>query len=341
MSPAYEPREPRDAVRLLVLDPQQGAVDGRFADLPSLLAPGDLLVVNDAATLPASLMGKTDAGESIEVRLVHSHASGGWRAVLLGAGSWRMRTEDRPPPPVLGPRRRLRFADLTATVDHVAHPSGRLLDLRFEVVGAPWWDALYRIGRPVQYSHLRRELQLWSVQTVYASRPWAVEMPSAGRPLTGAVLSRLRDRGVQVATLTHAAGLSAIGHRELDAQLPLPERYDLPPQTVAAIHRTRAAGGRVIAVGTTVVRALEGAHREGAGELRAGASTTDLVIGPGFVPQVVDGLISGIHDPSESHFRLLGAFAPRSLLDEGLALATRRGYESHEFGDSCLVLGAA
>lgn len=338
MSPAIAPREHCD-IRMLVMDPSRQTVgDRRFVDLPRLLRAGDLLVVNDAATLPASLAGVTDGGECIEARLVSLVEGGRWRVILFGEGDWHTRTENRPGPPALEAGASLRFGDLRATVVSVPHPSGRLFDLAFDLQGAAFWDALYRHGRPVQYSHLHQDLDLWSVQTAYASRPWAVEMPSAGRPLTWGLLGELRSGGIGLATLTHAAGLSATGDAQLDASLPMPERYDIPAPTITAVADAQARGGRVIAVGTSVVRALEGAAQVGGGSLRAGSGVTDLRITPNFVPRVVDGLISGIHDPTESHFQLVRAFAPQPLLDTALQLATRRGYLTHEFGDSCLVL---
>jgi S-adenosylmethionine:tRNA ribosyltransferase-isomerase len=188
----------------------------------------------------------------------------------------------------------------------------------------------------VQYSYLRDPLPLWHVQTAFAGRPLAAEMPSAGRPLRLRLLRALGAGGVCVATVTHAAGLSSTGDPALDAALPLPELSLVPPETVAAIERTRGRGGRVVAVGTTVVRALEGAFRGGC--LRAGAAMTDLRIGPGFAPRVVSGLLTGLHEPGESHFELLQAFAPRGLLEAALAHAARSGYRAHEFGDTSLVL---
>jgi len=162
-------------------------------------------------------------------------------------------------------------------------------------------------------------------------------MPSAGRPLGAATLRELRRRGVRLATLTHAAGLSATGDPVLDAALPLPEPYEIPSRTASLVRGTRRRGGRVVAVGTTVVRALEGAALED-GLPRPGAGETDLVISPRFRPRVVDGLLSGVHEPRESHHRLLGAFAPRELLEAGLERAVAEGYHNHEFGDSMLLL---
>jgi S-adenosylmethionine:tRNA ribosyltransferase-isomerase len=161
-------------------------------------------------------------------------------------------------------------------------------------------------------------------------------MPSAGRPLSWQLLAALRRRGVELAWLTHAAGLSATGDPALDAALPLPERYHIPRATAAAVHRARADGRRVIAVGTTVVRALEGAAR--AGQWAGGNGTTDLVLGPDSELRAVDGILTGIHAPGESHFRLLGAFAPAALLDAASRHARARGYVPHELGDLCLVL---
>jgi S-adenosylmethionine:tRNA ribosyltransferase-isomerase len=157
-----------------------------------------------------------------------------------------------------------------------------------------------------------------------------------GRPLTWRVLQEVRARGIGIVPLTHAAGLSSTGDAAIDAALPLPERFDIPGATVAAVARTRAAGGRVVAVGTTVVRALEGAAA--GGSLIAGEGETGLRIARGYRPRVVDGLLTGVHVPGESHFDLLQAFASDALLRDALAHAEREGYLAHEFGDSCLIL---
>jgi S-adenosylmethionine:tRNA ribosyltransferase-isomerase len=341
MQPARTYPERRDDVRLMVVDPAARAVaETRTPQLPALLAPGDLLVVNDAATLPASLRGRDVAsGQPIEVRLVSTAAAperqGRFVAVLLGAGDWRARTEDRAPPPRLEAGARLRFGSLGAVVVARAPLSPRLLELDFEATGDELWAALYREGRPVQYSYLAHELPLWAVQNGYAARPWAFEMPSAGRPLSWEILLGLRRRGVRWAALTHAAGLSATGDPAIDAALPLPERYEIPAATARAVAETRAAGGRVVAAGTTVVRALEASG--GA----AGGGVTDLRLDAAYRPRVVGGVLSGVHAAEESHFALLGAFAGRELLAQAVALAEARGFRTHELGDAMLVLPGA
>ncbi len=332
---------PRDEARLLQVDPVARTVsDRRLPDLPSLLRANDVLVVNDAATLPASLSGSTRLGP-VEARLAGpGETDRDWTAVIFGAGSWRQRTEDRPPPPALTAGDVIRFGDeLSAEVRGVSPVSPRLVDLRFAEQGASLWSALYRQGRPVQYSYLCGPLALWHVQTAYGSRPWAVEMPSAGRPLGVALMGQLLRRGVRLATVTHAAGLSSSGDPGLDAQLPLPERFEVPPSTVEAIQAARRAAGRVVAVGTSVVRALE-ASAANDGDVRAGRAVAALRISAGFEPRVVDGLLTGVHEPGTSHFELLRAFAPGPLLDEALGRAEAWGYLGHEFGDLSLILAA-
>jgi S-adenosylmethionine:tRNA ribosyltransferase-isomerase len=339
MIPASWPPDDPGTTRLLEIDPVANRLaDRRIGELPTLLRKGDLLVVNDAATLPASLRGVTERGVPIELRLAGERSDQSWRAVLFGAGDWRTRTEDRPPPPVLEPGSVLHFDGLRATIITVDRMTPRQISVVFDPRGEAFWPALYRAGRPVQYAHTSRPLALWHVQTAYATRPWASEAPSAGFGLTWELLLALRHRGVELARLTHAAGLSATGDAALDERLPLPERYDIPADTVEAVDRAQGRGGRVVAVGTTVTRALEGAAAIGGGRLVAGIGTTDLHLGPRTRRNVVDGILTGAHDAGTSHFRLLEAFAPPPLLSRAHDLAEASGYRSHEFGDAMLVL---
>ncbi len=323
MNAATWPREDPLRERLLHIDRRGGALrDLRMADLHQLVGPGDVLVVNDAATLPASF--RLPAGE---LRLAQRLPDGTWLAVLFGPGDWRTRTEDRPPPPPATAGDRLPLGpDLVAEVLEVRRP--RLLRVAFDKAGAALWRAVYRLGRPVQYAHVAAPLALWHVQTGFAARPWAVEEPSAGRPLTAGLLEAIRRRGADVRALTHAAGLSSTGDAELDALLPLPEAYEVPAATAAAVDRA----GRVVAAGTTVVRALESYAATGA---RAGM--TDLIVDGRHRLRAVDAVLTGAHEPGSSHFRLLEAFAPRATLLAAHAHAAAAGYLAHEFGDSVLI----
>lgn len=327
MSPRPRPPSIRDAVRLLVVDRARGVItDAAATDLPSQLSPGDLLVLNDAATIPASLFGTLE-GQPLEVRLAaHTDDPDRVRAVLFGAGDWRTRTEDRARPPAAKTGSRILLGEGVATVVAVSDLSPRLVELEIDL------HEVFRSGRPVQYAHLAEALELSAVQTGFASRPWAFEMPSAGRPLSASVLLDVKRHGVEVATLTHAAGLSATGDPAIDAALPLPERYEIPPATVEAVERA----GRVVAAGTTVVRALEGCHANH-GKLVPGGGVTDLIVDEHHRPRVVGAVISGIHSPEESHYRLLRAFAPEPLLARAVTHASAAGYHDHEFGDLMLL----
>jgi S-adenosylmethionine:tRNA ribosyltransferase-isomerase len=343
LEPAAWPRERPEDERLLRVDAGADLVaDARLGDLPSLLTPGDVLVVNDAATLPASLRGETARGEEVEARLMaHGASDREWTALLLGAGDARQRTEDRAPPPCVAEGDRLALGPgLGAVVTRVDDP--RRVGLRFEASGAELWQALFAAGRPIQYAYVRAPYALWHVQTRFASRPWAFELPSAGRPLTWEILLALRQRGVALAWITHAAGISSTGSAACDRALPVPERYEVPEATARAIGAARARGGRVIAAGTTVVRALESAAAgDGLGPargVRTGRGEARLVIDAKSPLAVVDGLLTGMHVPGTSHFALLEALAPRPLLERALTHAAARGYLEHEMGDSCLVL---
>jgi S-adenosylmethionine:tRNA ribosyltransferase-isomerase len=330
-----------EAERLLIVDPVSHAIDDRRVDdLPGLLRAGDVLVVNDAATLPASLVGRTAAGAPVELRLLGRPASGDdWPALAFGDGDWRTQTEDRPPPPALAVGDEVAFAGLTARVARVSAESPRLVDLRFDRAGGRLLAALYARGRPVQYAYLPSPLALSAFQTPFAARPWAAEMPSAGRVLTTSRVRALRAAGIAVLPLTHAAGPSSTGDPALDARLPLPEAYEIPQATAAAVCDARARGGSVVAVGTTVVRALESAAR--GGRVRAGAGVARLRLGAAHVPCVADTILTGMHEPGSSHFELLTAFAPAEVLARAHVAAAEAGYRAHEFGDSMLVRAAA
>jgi S-adenosylmethionine:tRNA ribosyltransferase-isomerase len=337
-APAAKP-----GTRLLLVDPDARTVgETEMAQLPALLSPADLLVVNDAATLPASLHAQSERGAPLEIRLLEGPHQRFTRAVLFGSGDYRTPTELRPPPPPLSAGELLRVADgFALSIAHVAPLSPRLVILDWKLPLAERFAALYAHAHPVQYSYMPEPLALWDVQTVFAARPWAVEMPSAARPLTGAILTALRARGLSLAQLTHAAGLSATGDPLLDAALPLPERYEIPERTARQLDDTRRRGGRVIAVGTSVVRALEDAAsrtRASGQTVPTGAAQAELVLDADTPRRVVSGLLTGIHIPGESHYRLLQAFVDGPTLARSVELAQLRGYRAHEFGDACLIL---
>jgi S-adenosylmethionine:tRNA ribosyltransferase-isomerase len=328
----------RDQTRMLLVDTRARSLgESRVAALPDLLTRDDLLVVNDAATLPASLHVRGPQGEELELRLLDGPHTELTRAVLFGSGDYHTPTELRPTPPLLQIGAVACVGELRLTVADVAPVSPRLLLLRWSGSPAQRFELLYRYGRPVQYSYVPEPLGLWDVQTAFAARPWAVEMPSAARPLTARTLLALRERGVGLARLTHAAGLSATGDPVLDAALPLPERYEIPAETATAVALAQQRGGRVVAVGTSVVRALEdSALRHG--RVRAGGATAELVLSADTPRRVTSGLLTGVHVPGESHYQLLSAFVDPETLARSVLLAQARGYRAHEFGEAALFL---
>lgn len=314
-----------DAPRLLLVDGWPRVVP--FDELPSLFGPGDVLVLNDAATFPGSVHFQR-RGLTLEARLFEKTARG-FKAVLFGPGDFHTRTEHRAPPPRLPVGERLVLAGLEAEIASVDSRSSRLVELHFDADDATQWSALYGHGHPVQYAHQPQPLPLWAVQNVYAERPWAAELPSAGHHLTFGLLAAAQRNGALVARLTHATGLSATGDEALDRTLPWPERYSIPEATLEAVTEAR----RVVAIGTSVLRALEAWAESGD---REGVAVE--IIEPESELHVVDALLTGIHSPQESHYHLLGALLDEAALARAMSVAERAHLRTHEFGDAALII---
>jgi S-adenosylmethionine:tRNA ribosyltransferase-isomerase len=335
-------RAPR--AKLLVVRADGRITHRERAHLADVLRAGDLVVANDAATLPASLGGTHGpSGAPIEVRLagrrtLRGHDVQAFSAIVFGAGDHRTRTEARAAPPPLHAGDTLLLGPLRATVQRtLGHP--RLIELRFDGAVDAIWAGIAHHGKPIQYAHVQEPLALWDVWTRVAALPVAFEPPSAGFVLDWALLHALRVRGIGFATLTHAAGISSTGDAALDAKLPFDEPYRVPASTVAAIERARRQRGRVVAIGTTVTRALE--HAALGGTLRAGDGVADQRIGPATRLRVVDAIVSGAHEPGSSHHELLHAFAAPAVLQRADRALREHGYLTHEFGDSVLIERAA
>jgi S-adenosylmethionine:tRNA ribosyltransferase-isomerase len=356
LDPALSATEPpeargiaRDGVRLLVAEDGRPLRHALFRDLPSLLCPGDLVVVNTSDTEPAAVDGVRSGGRPVTL-----HISGPAPSTVNGTSTAgdalnvpfipaRYVVELRDAGHRVGDGRAGERVALLggATASLVAaHPDAsvaagsRLWLAEIEAPGGmrAWLRAA---GRPIRYSYVRGHWPIAAYRTDVAvpSREFAsAEMPSAGRPLTRAVLAGLAAAGVGVATVALHTGVSSLEAGEL----PLPERYRVPAATAAAVNAARAAGGRVVAVGTTVTRALESAARDGV--VTAADGWTDLVLSPDRPARVVTGLVTGWHEPEASHLLLLEAVAGAALVDRAYAEALRTRYLWHEFGDSCLLL---
>ena len=318
----------RDEVRLMTVRPG-GVAHGRFADLPELLEPGDLVVVNTSATLPGRLDARRADGRTVPLHVSTTLDDGSWvvevrrpdnRGPDLGAepgtelalpGGVRLRLLDAHPHP--GTPSRLWRARTDPAVALTAY--------------------LPRHGRPITYGYVAGGFPLEAYQNVYATDPGSAEMASAGRPFTAGLLTRLLSRGVPVVPVVLHTGVSSPELHEP----PYPERFSVPEVTARLVRSTRAAGHRVVAVGTTVTRALETATGDD-GATHPAAGWTDLVLGPDRPARVVTGLVTGLHAPEASHLRLLEAVAGPALVARAYEAAVAEHYLWHEFGDSMLFL---
>jgi S-adenosylmethionine:tRNA ribosyltransferase-isomerase len=323
----------RDGVTLLAARPD-GVTRHRFRDLPDLLAPGDVLVVNTSPTAPARLEAVRSDGVVAPVHVSTTLDDGSWvvevrrpdntgpdrgaepGSVLLLPGGVRLQLLEAFPGPARGSR--LWRARTDPPVPAAAHLAAH--------------------GSPVRYGYLAGEVPLTDLQNVYATTDehtgmGSAEMASAGRPFTDRVLVRLMARGVAVLPLVLHTGVSSPELHEP----PAPERFAVPAATARLVAATRAAGGRVVAVGTTVTRALESAT-DGDGVLRPADGWTDLVLDPDRPARVVTGLLTGLHAPEASHLQLLAAVAGTELVDRAYRTAVADRLLWHEFGDSMLFL---
>jgi S-adenosylmethionine:tRNA ribosyltransferase-isomerase len=331
---AHEPPEARGLrrgdVRLLVASKRDGRIaHAHFADLAAFLAPGDLLVVNTSGTLAAALpVRRASDGSELELRLstpVPHRPPERWWIVELRADSQ----------PFLAGREgdELSLPDGGSAKVVAPFAAGRRLWLAQLDLPEPLGQYLEAHGHPIRYGYVARDWPLSMYQTVFATEPGSAEMPSAGRPFTAELLTRLVAVGVHVAPVTLHTGVSSPERGEA----PYPERYRVPAATARLVNAVRGWGGRVIAVGTTVVRALE-TVASGDGKVAAGEGWTNHVVCGECEVRAVDGLITGWHEPEATHLQMLRAVADQDVIGKSYREALAHGYLWHEFGDSHLIL---
>jgi S-adenosylmethionine:tRNA ribosyltransferase-isomerase len=327
----------RDAVRLMVIDRSENRIyHTHFYRIGKFLLPGDLMVFNTSRTIPASLMGYVrPAGPLIEVRLAEHLLDGSWLALL------RCQQDDNPFSCSFSKGMQIEFAQgLVAKVYNQDERIQRLWKIRFSKSGIELYNSLYRIGQPIRYEYVSKPWDLDYYQTVYATNPGSAEMPSAGRPFTWKLLFELRRNDINTAYISLHTGLSSYMDPELDQRyIASEEEYFISSKTAEQINKTHDIGGRIIAVGTTVVRALEtAALYSNKGSVKAGHDYTSLHIDANHKVKAVDGLLTGLHEPEASHLDLLTAFLPAERIRQAYDEAIQRKYLWHEFGDMNLIL---
>jgi S-adenosylmethionine:tRNA ribosyltransferase-isomerase len=330
---AHEPPEARglarDSVRLLVADGADGSIThARFDQLPTLLAPGDLVVVNTSATLAAAVPAIRDAGQKLELRLstpMEGKDPERFWIVELRCGDAPFGAVEVGERFVLPGRG---WAEILAPYAGV-----RLWLARLDLP-RPLADYLDEHGSPIRYGYVPRRWPLSAYQNVYAVEAGSAEMPSAGRPFTAELITRLTAEGVLVAPIVLHTGVSSQERHER----PYAERYRVPLETARLVNAVHAWGGRVIATGTTVVRALETVARPD-GVVEPGEGWTNLIVTPERGVNAVDGLITGLHELESSHLDLLRAIGGERLVMDAYDAALAHGYRWHEFGDSQLIFG--
>ncbi|HWD86102.1 MAG TPA: S-adenosylmethionine:tRNA ribosyltransferase-isomerase [Solirubrobacteraceae bacterium] len=337
LTPALEASAPpesrglsRDAVRLMVAHRTgEEIVHAHFADLPQHLGPGDLLVINTSATVPGAVPARRSDGQEIEVRfstpVPRAHRPDLFVVELRGPGGEPLVGRGR-----AGEQIRLPASVMLQLLAPYAAP-GRLWVAKVAV--GSLHEYLLAHGHPIRYGYVRRPWPLSAYQTVYATTPGSAEMPSAGRPFTAELITALAAGGTLISPITLHCGVSSPERDEP----PYAEQYSVPETTANLVNAVRGWGGRVVAVGTTVVRALESAVAAD-GTAHPAGGWTELVISPDHAPAAVDGLITGWHEPGASHLQMLEAIAGPELIERSYDAALAAGYLWHEFGDSHLIL---
>jgi S-adenosylmethionine:tRNA ribosyltransferase-isomerase len=330
---AHQPPEAaggrRDQVRLLVSDGDAAPVHARFDALGEFLHAGDLVVVNTSATVPAAVDARLPDGDPVVVHFSGELPGG---ALLIevrqpASGTTVPRVVDGPAQlDLLGlgqVQLHVRFADSNRLWLATARFAGDVSLL----------DFLDAHGRPIRYRHVPREWPIEAYQTVFAREPGSVEMPSAARPFSTELVTDLVGRGIGVAPLVLHTGVSSLEGEER----PYPERYRVPRATATAVAATRQNGGRVIAIGTTVVRALA-TVTDDRGVVHPGRGWTEVMVTADTPVPSVDGLVTGWHEPESTHLMMLESFAGRDVLAAAYGAALDAGYLWHEFGDSHLIV---
>ncbi|MHA1990624.1 MAG: S-adenosylmethionine:tRNA ribosyltransferase-isomerase [Candidatus Hodarchaeales archaeon] len=329
--------------KLMVIDENSNVIHDNLEALIDYINAGDVIVVNNASTLPSSFSGfHIKSHELIEIRLVQSlndqiNDVSKWKVTIFGEGDWRIATEKRKKPPKLEVGDVFHFkSNLLSKIIDIDKNS--ILDIEFEGSDNEIWQKLYEAGKPTQYSYLEEELHLYDQQTIFSGPPLSLEPNSASFQLTWDLIDRMKKKGAKFVPITHAISLSSTGNEgEFDSTLlPFPERYWISQDSANEINGAIMQGKRIITVGTSVTRALESAA-DGQGLIKPGSEITQLRITKNHELKVVQGLLTGMHIPGVSHIDLLESFIPKEELEFAYLEANNLNYLWHEYGDVSLI----
>lgn len=315
----------RDQVRLMVLNKTTGEIKhDRFHHLMNYLQPGDLIVLNNSRTIPAVLHGKwvrnnIQLSPKIEVRLAKRRTDDTWEALIVAS-------------PVKKGDTLLFSSELSACVCDEKKNSP-LKTIQFSKKGTELFNLIYALGEPVRYEYIQHPWELDSYQTVFASHPGSVEMPSAGRAFSWELIFKLKEKGIGIDFIQLHTGLSYLLDDWKTSPEENEEEYHIPTTTMNKIAETKKSGNKVIAVGTTVVRAIESAAKN-----NALTGVTNLYIQNQYPLKMVDGILTGFHEPKASHLDMLSSFISEDHLMNAYSQAIKNGYLWHEFGDMNLIL---
>lgn len=312
----------------------------KMQNLDNEIGANSVLVVNDVATIPGSFPHMRLGSNRYEVRLIrncdpHYEDITRWKAIVYGPGTWHTPTEYRPKPKMIQDQI-LRNQELEMRIVTVDETHENLVEIEFLHNPDEIWRMIYKFGKPIQYSHLSLDLNLWDTQTIFSSIPGALEPPSASFQFTWDLVDRFLEKGVEVIPITHFTSISSTGVLDIDQRMPLDEIYRLSDLSEARLNQALVDEKEIIAVGTSVTRALEDQYRR-FGQFVSGSWQTSLRLSPEEPTMLVNWLITGMHLPTESHIDLLQSFTSKDNLERGYRMAVDLGFLWHEYGDVCLL----
>jgi S-adenosylmethionine:tRNA ribosyltransferase-isomerase len=354
---AHEVRLKNPNTQVLVVDKSKDQYTKiPLIEIVNFLNKNDVLVINDSSTIPSSLSGyyygipielrlTNLISQNEEVKLIEELDFSQWQAIIYGFGTWREKTEDRFKFTNLSVGDIIYIGTLSAEITEIDPEFQFFIRLKFHSLDPTKSiiNQLYSNGKPIQYSYLQEDLEIWDQQTIFAGFPLSVEPPSSAFQFSWSIVKKIQQKGVQIIPITHAAGISSTGDLELDKKLPLPEYYKISDSSAKHLNNAIESNKRIIALGTTVVRALESNWRlsekkeTNDKKIIPGLFSTNLKINEQNKPLLIKGIVSGLHIPCTSHYTLVQQFSTEELLLKSSNYAINEKLRFHEYGDLSFI----